>query len=286
MARREAGEEYARLLLDQPKLAMRLLLRFSFIAAGISAATVAAGLTLRVPAAVELWPWADTPLSFAFLGAVVAALAAGSLWVGLTGQFRAAVISLFGLFLICAASAGYLFWLDLQRGTETLAVQTRIMGGAALFALALLVIARGGDPEPRLMGWLPRVSCIIYGLVLAGIGWALTDQRYDVFPWPLQPETSVVFGILFAGLGVVYLLTAWSGDRRAGMVVMLGFLAYDILLLPRLVPLFPTIDPDRLLSLAAYCAVLGYSAVIAVDYLLFDGRRAARDAADDDDEEG
>lgn len=264
---------------------MRLLLRFAFIAAAIAAAAVAAGLTLRVPAAIELWPWADTLLSFAFLGAVVAALAAGALWIGLTGQFRAAVISLFGLFLICAASAGYLFWLDQQRGTDALVPQTAIMGGAALFALALLVIAKGGDPEPRLMGWLPRASCVLYGLILGGIGWALVDQRYDVFPWPLQPETSVVFGILFAGLGVVYLLTAWSGDRRAGMVVMLGFLAYDLLLLPRLVPLFPSIDPDRLLSLAAYCGVLGYSAVVAVDYLLFDGRRAARDARDDDEEE-
>ncbi|MGE0499357.1 MAG: hypothetical protein AB7I79_08875 [Rhizobiaceae bacterium] len=276
MGGRNPEQALARLLLDQPGIAHRLFLRLSFLVAGATAAMVAGGFTLRVPAMVDLWPWADTPLSFAFLGAVMAALAGGSLWIGLSGDWRSAVPSLFGLLLISAASAGYLWWLDQDDGVGDLEVQIAVMAAGASFALIMLFLAKGGDPNLSRMAPLARFSCLFYGLALGFVGYALIERWDTVFPWALQPETSTVFGIVFAGLAVIYLLTAWNGERGGGIVVMLGFLVYDALLLPRLLPLVSSITPELLPSLIAYVVVLIYSAAVAVDFLFLGGRRATQ----------
>ena len=106
--------------------------------------------------------------------------------------------------------------------------------------------------------------------MLAGTG--LVARYQTIFPWPLSPESSTIFGLTFLGLSVIYALTAAHGQRGAGMVAMAGFLVYDLVLLPPFFSHFGGVVPERMTSLVLYVAVLLYSAAVAVWFICSEGR--------------
>ena len=273
MSSTEFQERQARVLLDQPGLMRGLFLRVVYLASGVAGGLAAIGFTIAAPAVRELWPWPDGPLSHAFVGAVLAAFAAGSLFVGLTGRWRAAQPALAGLVVASAGSAVYLGMLHQSGEFGPLHWHAGAMAACAFLALLLLPLSRGGEASLAWMSTLARWSCVAFALALAVVAGALIAGQDNVFPWVLHSETSVLFGLIFVGLSVAYALTALRNERGSGIVTLLGFLVYDALLLPRFMPLLPSIPPERLPSLVAYCAVLGFSAVVAVDFLFFGGRR-------------
>lgn len=246
----------------------QLALRVIFLGTGLAYLVLAIGFSARLPAATGLWLWTDTRLSHLFVGSVLAALAAGALWIAWSRHIRAAVPSLVGLSVAFVATGMYLFFLE-RTGTEP-HVLPHALGYmlAAVLAWVMLAAMRGEPPDDKPITPLVRWSCRLYAVTLAAAGAALVARFPNVFPWPLSPGSSTVFGFTFLGLAVVYALTARRGGAGAATVAMSGFLAYDIVLLPPFLVHFSAVAPEKLPSLSVYTAVLVYSAVVAAHHLL------------------
>lgn len=246
------------------------VLRTILLAAGAAYATLTIGFIQGMPWALALWPWPDTPLSYRFVGAITAALAVGALYAGFTGALRAVAGSLAGLVLIYGAAAA--LFLRLAQGPAALPTLPHAAVAALTAAAALiLLVAVRRQPAAAPDTALPRlvvVSCVGFAVGLAGAGTALVAAAPWVFPWPLSPQSSILFGIIFLGLATIYAEAAWSGARGAGIVTMAGFLLYDLVLLPPFLTRFTTVAPERLLSLTLYTAVLIYSAAVAIWFLV------------------
>jgi hypothetical protein len=253
-----------------------VFIRATFMAAGLLQLALAVGFATRMDWATALWPWADGRLSHIFIGSVLAAFSAGALWVGWTGRFRAAGPSLVGMAGMFAAMGLFLAGGALSGEIAGAGPHAAAFLASAFGAMALLAAA-GGDSQTRapLMP-IVRWSCGLFAAALLLAGLALVARMQTVFPWPLAPQSSTMFGIAFVGLSVVYGLTASNGLRDQGIVVMAGFFAYDLVLLPPFLAHFATVAPELLPSLSVYVAVLFYSAGLAIYFLVREARRPSR----------
>lgn len=238
-------------------------------------AVLAFGFVTRAAWVTGLWPWEEGRLSYLFLGSVVAAFAAGGALVAWRQSWRGALPSLIALVAVFGGMAVECarLWL---RGAATLGVQALAL---ACLATALGAVVLGADvarlPEnQRPLATLPRFSCAVFALALIGAGAALLMGAQNVFPWPLSPQTSRLFGLIFLGLSLSYGLTALWGGHASALVALAGFLAYDLILLPPFVAHFASVAPERLLSLTLYVAVLVYSAALATWVLVRAGNPA------------
>jgi hypothetical protein len=121
------------------------------------------------------------------------------------------------------------------------------------------------DPRPTPM--LVRVSFGIFIVLLFLAGGALI-LRMPVFPWDLNPDSSVIFGCIFLGDAFYFLYGLFRPRWGNAFGQLLSFLAYDLILIVPFVLLFATVKPERMLSLVVYMAVLIYSGGLAIYYLL------------------
>jgi hypothetical protein len=104
----------------------------------------------------------------------------------------------------------------------------------------------------------------IVALLLAGGALIL---RLPVFPWKLNPDSSVIFGCIFLGDAFYFLYGLYRPVWGNAFGQLLSFLAYDVVLIVPFIGLFNTIDPALSLNLIVYIAVLLYSGALAVYYL-------------------
>ena len=126
---------------------------------------------------------------------------------------------------------------------------------------------RDPRPTPRLV----RVSFGIFVVSLILAGSALVIQ-VPVFPWKLDPKSSVMFGCIFLGDAFYFLYGLIYPHWHNALGQLLSFLAYDLVLIFPFLLLFKTVKPEFTLSLAVYVAVLLYSAALAVYYLFINQR--------------
>jgi hypothetical protein len=162
----------------------------------------------------------------------------------------------------------YLFQRVIQNQSSNLigaAIGTAL---ASLFSLRLLCWSRkyslkDNRPTPLLV----RISFGVFVFALLSAGMALLLRAPNVFPWPLNPDSSVLFGWIFIGdafyflYGLVY--PRWHNARGQ----LWSFLAYDLVLLPPLLALTTSVKPEHTLSLVVYLSVLVYSTLLALYYL-------------------
>jgi hypothetical protein len=93
--------------------------------------------------------------------------------------------------------------------------------------------------------------------------------RYPhVFAWPLSPDTSSLYGWMFFALSANYPYVAWRGTRSDAVVSLIAFLVYDLILIGPFIADFATVEAEHLPSLVIYTAVLVYSALLSLVYLL------------------
>jgi hypothetical protein len=99
-----------------------------------------------------------------------------------------------------------------------------------------------------------------------------------IFPWPLNPDSSVLFGCIFLGDACYFLdgllVPRWHNARGQ----LLSFLAYDLVLIVPFLALFSSVKPVHRLSLVLYVAVLLYSGVLAAHYLCVNQTTRGRQA--------
>jgi hypothetical protein len=125
---------------------------------------------------------------------------------------------------------------------------------------------RDGRRTPRPV----RASFALFAAVLLLVGGALVLKRPNIFPWPIPPEQSVLYGWMFLG-AMIYFLHGLFRPRWGNAVGQLvGFLAYDLVLIVPFVRHFAAVDPALRTNLILYVAVLVYSGALAGYYLFVD----------------
>ncbi len=242
--------------------------RFVFVLGGLAVLAVGLGFAFQVPAVTSLWPWPDGRLSYLFVGSILAAVSAAVIWIGLSGELSALAGGTLNVFVISTGTSLYLLRLGLLEGrTDVIphGVAGLVMAiiSAAAFFLSLRLPARDSIPTPGLV----KVSFGLFmtALILASAGLLI---RAPVFPWALNPDSSVLFGCFFLGNACYFLYGLLRPVWRNARGQLLSFLAYDLVLIVPFFLLFGTVKPQFLLSLVVYVLVLLLSGGIAV-YFLF-----------------
>lgn len=224
---------------------------------------------LQLPVAVNLWPFqGTTPLTFIFISSIFAAAAAPTLWVAVSQNYGALAGIGLDYFAILAPVAILSFQLGASSGnpqmtTYGIACVFGALFGLALFLWSVRIPIDKMPPMPSLVRW----SFIIFILALVIVAVRMILNVSNVIPWMITPELSVVIGWMFLGAAIyfAYGLLRPSWLNSAGQLI--GFLAYDVVLIVPFLTRLPTTVPEFRIGLAIYTAVVIYSALLAIYYL-------------------
>jgi hypothetical protein len=244
------------------------LAKIALTVVGLIDLMLAAGFFFQQPWATALWPLPDTPLSYAFIAAILAGGAAPLIWIGLSGDFAALAgygLS-FGIMYAGMGLSALLFYLRDQN--PSLAVFALVMGILAVTGGILFMRTRhstqGGQQTPRIVIYAFMAEV----LVLAGAGILLILKVPNTLPWNLSPESSVLYGWVFLGLAFYYLYAVLSPKWTHAQGPLLGFLVYDLVLFSPLFARFGSLQPEHLRGQVAASLIIIFSAALGV-YFLF-----------------
>jgi len=242
------------------------LLRGITIVGGLVILIFAFGYIFQLPFAVTTWPWEDGRYSFLFVGSILAAISAAALWVGWTGEFGALPAGALNIFVIAITTSIYFFKL-VSQGRSDLTLYGLLSALSAVVSLiaifwSLRIPLKDSRPMPKLV----RTSFWIFIASLFLAGGALILQ-VPIFPWALNPDTSVIFGCIFLGDAFYFLYGMFRPQWHNALGQLLSFLAYDLVLIIPFIGLLNTVKPERYVNLVVYLAVLLYSAGLAIYYL-------------------
>jgi len=245
------------------------LIRTLIYLGGLVILALGFGFIFRVPLALGIWPWDDGRYSYLFIGSILAAVSAAAFWIGWRGELAALPAGSLNVFVIALTTSIYFFNLAAQGRSNILpfgiaSVLMAVASGAAFLWSRRLPLT-DTRPAPKLV----RVSFWIFVTALFLAGGALV-LRLPVFPWDLNPDSSVVFGCIFLGDAFYFLYSLYRPVWGNTCGQLLSFLAYDLVLIVPFIALFDTVPPERMLNLIVYIAVLVYSGGLAVYYLFID----------------
>jgi hypothetical protein len=245
-------------------------LRYVSVAIGVLVLALGLGFSFNVSWATDLWPWPDGKFSYLFVGSVLAAMAAALIWIGMTAEWGALAAGTITVLVTTAGMSAYLFQLSREPGRqgEGLGLNAAGLAVVALLSIAFFVWSRRyAIRDTRPMPTLLKVSYALFVVVLVLASAALLLRFPTIFPWPLNPDSSVMFGCIFVGDAAYFLYPLLYPRWHNARAQLLSFLAYDLVLIVPFLGLFATVKPDHLLSLLLYVAVLVYSGLLALYYL-------------------
>ena len=228
---------------------------------------------LQWPFAVSLWPFSGTtPLTFMFISSIFAAAAASTAWAVLSGNMGALAGIGLDYLTILAPVGVYSFQLAARGGEARMALYGVACVLGALFGLGLFLwSARLPLDRSRAIPRPVRWSFVFFIVALLIVGGRLALQVPNSIPWAITPELSVVMGWMFLGAAVYFayglLRPAWA--NAAGQLV--GFLAYDLVLIVAFLSRLPATSPENRLGLTIYTAVVALSGLLAIYYLFLNG---------------
>ncbi len=244
-------------------------IRISVLVGGLIALVLALGFVFRIPIAISIWPWEDGRYSYLFVGSILAAVSAAMLWVGWTGELGALPAGSLNIFVIAATTSIYFFNLAFGDGRANLipfgvtSALIAMASGIAFFWSRRILLSES-LPTP----WLVKASFGIFVAVLVLAGVSLIF-RAQIFPWALNPDTSVIVGCIFLGDACYFLYGLLYPRWNNALGQLLSFLAYDLVLIVPFLLLFNTVAPESMLSLIVYVIVIIYSGVLAAYFLCF-----------------
>ena len=252
----------------------RALLRACVGVLGVALAVIAVALYFRWPMVADVWPWRGyyaqlTPLSYFFLSSIVAAVSVPTLWIAVTGRLHAATAGAMDLVVSFTGIAIFMFQRVAADPSNTrLLVSALVLTAGVAFIVATYLAGRnmrGSDTRP-----LPapvRVSFYVFIVALLAVGGQLILKTPNILPWQISPEGSVVYGWLFLGASVYFIYAVARPTFENATGPLLGFLAYDIVLILPFIRHFSEVQPQHVRGLIVYTIVVVYSALLAIYYL-------------------
>ena len=244
-------------------------LRATLIGFGLLALAMAAGFFFQVSWVIEQWPWPGSRLSHIFIASILTASAVPVLWIGWSCEWAAIAAGALDLsvtYLGMAVFSLHTYSQDDRRqpilhfGLACLVLAGLCM---ALFAWSRQIPFKDRRPLPAGV----RVSFAVFVIILVASGGALVMSRPGVFPWRLGPDQSVLYGCIFLGAAVYFVSSMfwplWANARGQ----LMGFLAYDLVLIVPFLRHFGAVDPALWINLVIYTTVLVYSGLVAAYYL-------------------
>jgi hypothetical protein len=255
------------------------IIRYLTVFGGLVILALAIGFILQIPLATSLWPWPDGRLSYLFIGSILAAVSAAALWIGWSGEFGALPAGSLNVLVIAVTTSIYFFQLAMQKDRPNMMP----FGVMALFMAIVSVIAflwsrRLPLQDSRPMPLLVKISFGIFIASLIFAGSALILHT-PIFPWALNPDSSVIFGCIFIGDAFYFLYSLLYPRWHNALGQLLSFLAYDLVLIVPFLLLFKTVKPEYMVSLIVYVAVLIYSGGLAVYFLFVNSQTRLRGIA-------
>jgi hypothetical protein len=248
--------------------------RAVLVGGGALLLVLAAGYFTQAPWAVQTWPWPDGRLSYIFIASIQAAIAAAMLWIGLSREWGALAAGALNLLVMMAGLSASFFLLSRQEDGGHLLPYAIACG---LFAIANLFLFiqthRRPHPVRQPIPRLITLSFALFTLILLLVGVVLILQVPGIMPWPLRPESSVVFGWIFFGDAFYFMYTLLRPGLPFARAQLWSFLAYDLVLIGPLVQHLDRVSPELWINLVIYIAILVYSGLLAI-YFLFIDRRA------------
>jgi hypothetical protein len=243
-------------------------LRYVCVGAGGLLMVLAVGYFFQIPLATQSWPWPDGRLSYIFIASVLAAVAVAAIWIGFAQEWGALAAGALNVFVTSSGMA--LFFLNLQGREGRASLLPYLLLFALVAACSMVVFLwsrripiRDTRPTPRPVRW----SFVVFIVLLFVAGGALIARVPNVFPWPLNPDSSVMFGCIFLGDACYFLYSLLIPRWHNAKAQLLSFLAYDLMLILPFLQHFSAVQPPHRLSLVIYTAVLVYSGVLAFYYL-------------------
>jgi hypothetical protein len=248
---------------------MNTTLRIAGFVIGILLLILTLGFIFQLPWVVNLWPWSDSRLSYLFLGSILAAVTVAVLWISWLGEWGALPAGALNVFVIAVTWAGYFLRLSFSDKRSSL-LAYGIVGilialvSAAAFLWSRRLPLRDTRPTPRFL----LFSFGLFTVILILAGGALIFRVPTIFPWPLNPDSSVLFGCIFLGDACYFFYGLLFPRWHNAFGQLLSFLAYDLILIFPFLGLFSSVKSNHRLSLIIYVAVLLYSGLAAIYYLL------------------
>ena len=228
---------------------------------------LAIGFFFQADWALALWPVPDTPMSYAFIAAILAGGAAPLLWVAASGELGA--LAGYGLSFgaMYAGMAAVALWLFASSGSLALlrfGIATIVL---ALCCLALLAVFRRplslGQRMPRLV----RYAFAAEVAVLAGAGTLLVLRVPNILPWRLSEASSMLYGWVFIGLALYYLYAVVKPQWGHALGPLLGFLVYDLVLCGPLFARYANLQPEHRLGQVSASVIILFSGALGLYYL-------------------
>lgn len=258
---------------------MKQIRTLTFIG-GLVLMALAFGFIFRVPLALSIWPWEDGRYSYLFVGSILAAVSAAALWIGWSGELGALPAGSLNIFVIALTSSIYLFKLAFADGLMNL-IPFGIVSAVIALASAIAFLWSRSIPlrESQPTPWLVKASFVIFIVLLLLAGGALVLHE-PVFPWDLNPDSSVIFGCILIGDAFYFLYGLLYPIWKNAIGQLLSFLAYDLVLIVPFLSLFNTVSPERVFNLFVYVVVLIYSGALAIYFLFIQPQtRLSRESA-------
>lgn len=273
---------------------MSRVVRSVLIAAGVAGLLLAAAFYFRVSWVQDFWPWSGsgdtvsasgsyygyapgasagdsgslTRLSYYFIASILAAISVPVIWIGLTGEFAASTGGAINLTIMFAALSIYMLQ-DSESGDNgrLLAAGLLCLVAAGLSGGFFFWSRRFSFKDQRPLPVPVRLAFGGFIVTLLLVGTALILKRPNIFPWPLADEVSVVYGWVFLGAAAyfVYALLVPRWHNACGQ--LLGFLAYDLVLIVPFFGHFDDVASERRASLIIYTTVVILSGLLAVYYV-------------------
>lgn len=217
-----------------------------------------AGLFFLLVGMLLMWGTPKIPtfwLNLYLIGATLTAYAIPTLWIGITGTYRALVGGSLSVMLTFGAAGFYLLRLSSQISGLMPA------GEYALYiaVLALWFLFLGLKRPKRKIDRLPFTTQLLFALVLSI---ALLEGLYLLvpipghFPWLLNNELSVIYGWVLIG-GTLFF--GWSLVQpiwENGYPLLYALLAYDALLIGPLLSLLREPTPVAVVPTYLWLAII------------------------------
>lgn len=248
-------------------------LRILAFVSGVLAVLLGIGFLLQLPLVMQLWPWQMSFLSALFIASIFAAIAAPVIWVAVKNEIAASFGGAVNLGVMFAGMGIFCLQLYFIDNTRQPILYFGIFSlVSALFLAGLAWQTRGmafldNRPTPKMV----RFSFAFFALALLIAGGALILKTPNIFPWPISEELRVLYGWIFLGAMCYFLFAVYKPTWGNAQGPLMGFLAYDLVLIVPFLQHFATVIPEQRISLIIYVAVLLYSGALAV-YFLFINR--------------